>query len=103
MIDPNKMMFRADRESDNDEIRTVDGKPVMLVAIQKSRRGKKDTRIYHIVGTNIMVFKQSKRGVYFMRMALRPENINRYYNVFVNQPLTSEEKIWLGRYDYELV
>ncbi len=105
MIDHNKMMFRADRNTHNSVIKTIDGKRVIPVAIQKSRRSKKKRTnwIYHIEGTNIIVFNRSRDGVYFMRIALRPSNINRYYNVFVNEPLTPDEIVWLNRYDYILI
>lgn len=105
MINPNKMMFRSDRNTDNSVIKTIDGKRVIPVAIQKSRRTKKKRTnwIYHIEGTNIIVFNRSSDGVYFMRMALRIANINRYYNVFVNHPLTQDEIVWLDRYDYVLI
>lgn len=105
MINASKMMFRADRNTDNSVIRTIGGKRVILVAVQQSRRTKKKRTnwIYHIEGTNIIVFNRSREGIYFMRMALRTANINRYYNVFVNHPLTENEMVWLQRYDYVLI
>ena len=105
MIDPKKMMFRADRNSYDSAIKTIGGKKVIPVAVQQSRRSKKKRTnwIYHIEGTNIIVFNRSTEGIYFMRMALRTANINRYYNVFVNAPLTDDEIAWVEMYDYTLL
>lgn len=101
-LDPNSMMFRVDSRSDP---KTINGNFVRLVAIQKSRRTRRKGRInyiWHIENTNIIVFNKSRNGIYFMRMAIRPQNISRYYDVFVRLPLTEKEKEWLARYDYQL-
>lgn len=105
-LDPNSMMFRADRGSINRAVRTINGNAVKLVAIQKSRRRRRKGRtkyIWHIQNTNIVVFNKSKNGIYFMRMAIRIQNIKRYHDVFVVEPLTDKEREWLERYDYVLV
>lgn len=105
-LNPNSMMFRADRESLGQAVRTVNGNVVRLVAIQESRRTRRKGRtkyIWHIEGTNVVVYNRNRSGIYFMRMAIRIRNVNRYHDVFVKEPLTDKEKIWLERYDYVLV
>ena len=101
-IDPHKTFFRSDSRSGPI---TINGKEVVLMATQPSRRRKRKGRtnyIYNIVTTNVMVYNRSSEGRMFMKMALRPQNISRYYDVFVRPPLTEQEKVWLERYDYIL-
>ncbi len=101
-IDPNKTFFRSDSRSGPI---TINGKEVVRMATQPSRRTRRKGRtnyIYNIVTTNVMVYNRSRGGRFFMRMALRPQNISRYYDVFVRPPLTEQEKVWLERYDYIL-
>ena len=92
----------ADPRSDP---KTINGNEVVLVATQPSRRTRRKGRtnhIYHIKATNVVVYNRSRNGVFFMRMALRPQNVSRYYDVFVRPPLSDKEKEWLERYDYIL-
>ncbi len=105
MVDPNALMFRADRTTRNQEKKTIDGQAVKLVATQISRRSKRKrtVHIYHIQTTNIIVFNRSRNSVYFMKIAYRPQNMQNFYNVFVNPPQTAEELIWLDRYNYVLI
>ena len=104
-LDTNAMMFRADRDTWNKPIKTIKGNAVRLVAtrIPRNPRKYKTVNIYHIQGTNLIVFNRSRDGVYFMRIAIRPENVRRFYDTFVRQPLTPKEKQWLDLYDYKLV
>jgi len=99
------MFFRADRDTWGHDEKTIAGNVLKLVAIQKSRRSRKKRTvyIYHIANTNIIVYNRSRHGVFFMRMAMRPANIARYFDVFVRPPLTLAEKQWLKSYDYALV
>jgi len=92
----------ADRPSWNSPIKTIGGAKINHIAIQESRRSKKKRTIhvYHIEGTNAIVYNRSRNGVYFMRIAIRPENVIQFYDVFVREPLTPEEKEWLERNDY---
>ena len=101
---PNKMMFRADRDTYDTPQKTIDGEKVNLVAIQESTRTKKKRTVYvyHIEGTDTILFNRSRNGVRFMRMALRQSNIRRYYDIFVQEPLTKKEKVWLRLYGYSL-
>ncbi|KKN76239.1 hypothetical protein LCGC14_0372650 [marine sediment metagenome] len=105
-IDPNKMQFIADRETRRLENKTIAGNAVRLVAIQKSRRLKKRKRtnyVYHIVGTTEIIYNRSRHGIFFMSLAVRPQNKKNFFDVFVEPPLTEKEQEWLERYDYKLV
>ena len=102
-IDPKTMMFVADRETHRLENKTVLGNPVRLVAIQKSRRRKRTIYVYNIVGTTEIIYNRSRHGIFFMSIAIRPQNKKNFFDVFVEPPLTDKEKDWLARYDYELV
>jgi len=101
-IKPESTFFLADRDSWNNDVKRIQGNPVKHVAIQQSRRAKRTIHVYHIQGTNIIVYNRSRDGVYFMRIAIRPQNVQQYYEVFVEEPLNNYEKEWLERYDYVL-
>ncbi len=105
MINPNKMMHRADRNTRNLLIKQINGNDVYLVAFQESRRSKKKSivYIYHIKNTEIVVFNRSTNGIRFMKIAIRPQNVKRFYETFVLPPVTPREQVWLDRYDYTLV
>jgi len=94
----------ADRPSWNSPIKTIGGAKINHIAIQESRRTRKKrtVHVYHIEGTNAVIYNRSRDGVYFMRIAIRPENVRQFYDVFVREPVTPEEKTWLERYDYVL-
>jgi Zn/Cd-binding protein ZinT len=102
-VDPNKMMFLADRNTYNRQVKKINGNRVRLVSIQESRRNKRTSYIYHVENTKIIIFNQSRHGVYFMRIALRRKDAERYYDIFVNPPLTHDERVWLTHNDYVLL
>lgn len=104
-IAPSKLQFLADRNTWGSQTKSIDGKTVELVAIQDSRRTKRKRTIYvyHIAGTNVIIYNRSRHGVYFMRIAYRPQNVKQFFQIFVEEPLTETEKQWLERNDYELV
>jgi len=100
------MQFMADRETRWNENKTISGNAVRLVAIQKSRRLKRRKRtnyVYHIVGTTEIIYNRSRYGIFFMSIAIRPQNKKNFFDVFVEPPLTKKEQEWLDRYDYVLV
>lgn len=105
MVDPNALMFRADRTTWNQEKKTIDGQAVKLVATQISRRSKRKrtVHVYHIQDTNIIIFNRGLTRNFFMKIAFRPQNMKNFFDTFVNPPQTAEELIWLKRYDYVLV
>ena len=100
-LDPNQMMFKADKGPG----KFISGNAVKHVATQLSRRTrrKRTVYIYNIVGTEIIVFNRSLNGIYFMKIAVRPQNVKAFYDTFVKPPNTDAEKVWLERYDYVLV
>lgn len=104
-MDPNAMMFRADKESWNKITQTIDGKEVVLVAtrIPRNPRKYRTVYIYNISGTNIIIFNRGRSKVMYMKIAIRPQNMQRFFEIFVQKPLTEKEQEWLARYDYELV
>lgn len=104
-VDPSKLQFLADRDTWHKELKTINGKSVVLVATQKSRRSKakRTINVFHVVGTNLIIYNRSRHGIFFMRIAFRPENMQQFFQTFVEPPLTAEEQTWLERYDYELV
>lgn len=103
--DPSTMMFRADRETRNSKIKTIEARAVIHVATQISTRTKRKRTvyIYKIEGTKIIVFNRSKNGTRFMKIALMPQNMKRYYETFAEDPLTQPEKSWLDLNGYVLV
>lgn len=104
-IDPSKMQFLADRKTWHSLTKTISGNVVRLVAVQKSRRflKKRTIYVYHIVGTTEIVYNRSRHGIFFMAIAIRPQNKKNFFDVFVAPPLTEKEQEWLDRYDYRLV
>ncbi len=104
-IDPNALMFRADKSTRQQMIKTVGGLIVKHIATQESRRTKrkKTIYVYHIEGTNNIVFNRGLTKNFFMKIAYRPQNMQNFYNTFVNPPQTNVEKDWLTRYNYVLV
>jgi len=87
------------------ELKTINGKAIVLVATQQSRRtkAKRTVNVYHVVGTNLIIYNRSRHGIFFMRIAFRPENMQQFFQTFVEPPLTDIEQQWLERYDYVLV
>ena len=105
MIDPNALMFRADIGTRNQSVKRIDGLLVKHVATQESRRTKrkKTIYVYNIESTNIIVFNRGLTRNFFMKIAYRPQNMQNFFNTFVNPPQTEPEKNWLTRYNYVLV
>ena len=97
-------MIIADRGTYNSTVKTVDGKPVILVATQPSRRTErkgKTSYIYHIRGTTDIMYNHNQNHPYWSLMHV-PGN-TRYYDIFVKAPLTPDEKSWLDLNGYRLV
>lgn len=104
-VSPDQLSFLADRNTWRNEVKTINGKAVVLVATQKSRRSKRKrtVNVFHVVGTNLIIYNRSRHGIFFMRIAFRPQNMQQFFQTFVEPPLTAEEQTWLERYDYVLV
>ena len=105
ILDPQKMMFMADRDTWNKAPKTINGRKVKLVATRVPRNPLKYRKVYVylIEGTTTIVFNRSGQGVYFMKMGMTAQQIRRYYNIFANPPITKEEREWLDRNDYTLL
>lgn len=101
-IAPESTFYLADRASWNKSPKTIGGQRVNKIATQESRRSKRTIHAYHIQNTGIIVYNRSRDGVYFMRIAIRPENMKNFYDTFVAPPLTDDDKAWLSRNDYVL-
>ena len=101
-VAPEQLQFLADKNTWHNELKTINGKPVVLVATQLSRRNKRTVYVYHLVGTNLIVFNRSRYGIFFMRIAYRVQNMQNFFDTFVSPPHTQEEKSWLERNDYVL-
>lgn len=95
----------ADKHTWHENYKRVDGDIMELVAVQKSRRTSRKGRtkyIFHRAGSQNIYYSRSRHGIYFMPIAYRPQNMTRYFDVFVRPPVTPKEKEWLELYDYEL-
>jgi len=44
---------------------------------------KRTIYVYHIAGTNVIIYNRARHGVYFMRIAFRPENVKKFFQIFV--------------------
>ena len=96
----------ADRDTWKSKVKRVDGDVLRLVAVQKSRRTRRKGRTKYVfsrVGTNHIMWNRSRNGVMFMPFANNDVTMKKYHEVFVEDPVTPQEKTWLARYDYELV
>ena len=102
---PSTMMFRADKETRLKLIKTVEGRAVIHVATQESTRTKKKRTVYvyRIEGTRQIVFNRSRNGTRFMKIAMRVMDMKRFYDIFVQPPLSQKEQEWLALYGYSLV
>lgn len=103
-VNSQQLSFLADRSTWHNEQKTINGKSVVLVATQNSRRtrSKRTVYVYHVTGTNLIIYNRSRHGIFFMRIAFRPENMQAFYDTFVSPPQTDQEKEWLERNDYIL-
>jgi len=93
-------------EADGTEYKVVDGKIMYPVAIQSSlrtRRKKRDIHLYHLRGTRDVYYNHSRDYTVFFRIAMFRSNMERYYQTFVQPPVTHEEQLWLDRYGYMLL
>ena len=98
------IIFHADTPSNASGKTTVDGHPLKLVATKQYTENKKRKKIYvyHIQGTNLIVFSTRRNSTKFLRMAVRSQNKHKFYETFAVLPVTEKEQKWLDRYDYVL-
>lgn len=104
-FNPAMMQVMADRSSWRDAIKTVNGRPMILVATQIPRESRPDVKayIYRLEGTREIYINRSREEFLFMRIALKRRNMERYYTTFVEPPLTEPEREWLKLYRYTLI
>ena len=105
-MDPRSMQFIADRNTWSQPIKTINGSQVILVAKQPSRRTqrkKKTIWVFWIKGTQNIIYNQSRDGVFFMKMARNPADMKKFFEVFVQPPITEPEQQWLDLNGYELI
>lgn len=104
-VNPNSMCFTADLDSYGDDVKRINGKPLILVGTRTPRNPRKYRTVYiwHIEGTNTIVFNRAQGGVRFMKIAMKYRNMKRFYDMFVVPPITAKEKQFLGLNDYKLV
>lgn len=105
ILNAGSMMFRADKETRLKKTKTIEARAVIHVATQESTRSKKKRTVYvyKIEGTKIIVFNRSRDGTRFMKIAIRPQNMQKFYEIFAESPLTTKEQKWLDNYGYKLV
>lgn len=84
---------------------TVDGKEIELLSIQKSKRTQRAGRtnyIYHIIDTNIIMVNFNPDHPYWMKMGPASE-MDRYFKVFTERPVSKQSQEWLDLNGYELI
>ena len=96
----------ADRTTHDQSVKTVQGKEMILVATQESKRSIRKgnfVRVWNLEGTHEIYYTQSGSDVIFIPIARRKENMKKYYEVFCVDPVTQAEQTWLARNNYSLV
>ena len=93
----------ADRNTYNSNIKTVDGKTMILVATKTSRRALRKGKtqyIYSMEGTKGIYYNESREGVLFVPMARHESNMKRHYDLYCVEPLTRAEREYLRLHPY---
>lgn len=99
------LQVTADLESVTKKIKTVRGRPMILVGTWTTKRRRQDEKIYiyHLEGTREIFYMHSRDGTVFMRIAVRRSDMERFYRTFVEPPLTQPEKDWAELYGYTVL
>ena len=88
----------ADRDSYNSTVKTIGGRPMILVGTKTSRRmlrKGKTNYIYYMDGTKGIYYNDSKNGVLFVPMARREVNMRKHYDLYCVDPLNRAELEYL--------
>ena len=88
----------ADRNTFTSSVKTIDGKPMILVATKTSRRTLRKGKtqyIYSMEGTKGIYYNESKNGVVFVPMARREINMRKHHDLYCVDPLSREELEYL--------
>lgn len=106
VMDSRSLAYFADTNSWSQDIKTIKGNQVILVAKQPSRRTqrkKKTVWVYWIKNTQEIIYNQSRNGICFMKMAADKTIMKLFFETFVQPPITPQEKSWLDLNGYEIL
>lgn len=99
----------ADRQTRNEQVKTVDGEPMIHIATQVPKRQRhrgRGKRTWYIFWHrhSRKVYRASQRDSWvYLQMGHDDEDARRYYATFVEAPLTRPELDWLHRNNYNLI
>ena len=88
----------ADRETFASHVKTINGKPMILVATKTSRRTLRKGKtqyIYSMEGTKGIYYNESKNGILFVPMARHESNMRKHYDLYCVDPLNKAEREYL--------
>lgn len=104
-MNPAMLQVMADRKSWKEEVKTVNGRPMILVATQVPRPSRPDVKryVYRMGGTREIFFNRGRSKIMFMRIAVRRRDMERYYTTFVEPPVTTVEQNWLDLYRFTVI
>ena len=86
--------------------RNIDTRDMVLVGIQHSRRTQRPGKtkyFYHYNGTKDIYFNRNPNASYYIPQGFDQAEMNRFYDIFILEPLTQQEQDWLARNDIKLV
>ena len=95
----------ADRGTHRDAVKTVDGRPMRLIAQQVNRRtvrSGKPSYIYHHEGGKNIYYNHGLHQAHYIPMGFNDAEMQKYYIVFVLQPQHPSNASWLQRNDYTM-
>lgn len=93
----------ADRLTFNHPVKTINGKPMILVAIKTSRRRLRKGKIQYLYlmdGTKGIYYNEAKGSVLFVPMARHEANMRRHYDLYCVDPLTPNEQKYLSQHPH---
>lgn len=88
----------ADHNTFHSNIKTVNGKEMLLVGIKTSRRTLRKAKIQYIYSMNHtkgVYYNESKGGILFVPMARHEINMKKHYELYCVEPLSDEERRYL--------
>ena len=94
----------VDRDTWNSYDQTVDGKKVICIGEKPSmRRNPKKTQYYFCIeGKRAVYYRRGRGGPQLIPMARRPQNMEMYYQTFVEDPITPEDQAYFDLYGVKL-
>ena len=88
----------ADFGSFRKPVKTKNHKPFVLIATQVTRKGtdkEKTNYIYHLEGTEAIYYNMDTNDYKFAAVCRRSENMAKWYDALVREPLTPQEQQWM--------